>query len=203
MPPIFKINLEEKLKNSTKISIELGSGKKNNPNHINIDIIDNAGTDIVCNLEEGLPFFPDNSIDEIHSRHFLEHISNFDLLLKEIVRILKKDGICYISVPHFSNPYFYSDPTHKRFFGLYTFYYYTKQKHQLKRKVPNFYTETNIHIIEIRYVFYSPFKYRNYIKKTIGKIINSSCYLKELYEENFCHIFPCYGIELSFKKSST
>ena len=46
--------------------------------------------------------------------------------MREITRVLKKNGKANIFVPHFSNPYYYSDYTHKRFLGLYTFYYFVE-----------------------------------------------------------------------------
>ena len=50
-----------------------------------------------------------------------------------------QDGRVEVVVPHFSNPYGYSDPTHVRFFGLYTFYYFADEADQPRRKVPAFY----------------------------------------------------------------
>ena len=43
--------------------------------------------------------FPNDSFDEIHSRDVLEHVEDFSLALKEISRVLKKDGKLIISVP--------------------------------------------------------------------------------------------------------
>ena len=146
-----------------------------------------------------MSFIPDNTIDEIHSRHFLEHVDDIGFVMLEIYRILKKGGKKIGTVPYFTNPYYYSDYTHKTFFGLYTFYYMSKNS-SLKRGVPNFYNNLDFEIIEIRYKFYSPFKIRNYIKMVFTKIFNLNGYIQELYEENLCYLFPAYELSFILKK---
>src|SRR5687768_13241645 len=112
------------ISNKNRVVIELGCGPlKRDSDSIGIDMLAIPGVDIVHDLEKGLSFIPDNSVDEISSSHVLEHITSFENLMREIHRILKKEGIHKVTVPHFSNPYYYSDYTHKRFFGLYTFDY--------------------------------------------------------------------------------
>ena len=98
-----------------------------------ISAIRNGVNVIHADLEAGLPFLPDRSVDEIHCRSFLEHIENFEHLFTEMVRVLKDDGRACIFVPHFSNPYYYSDYSHKRPFGLYTFYYFAAPERQFRR----------------------------------------------------------------------
>jgi hypothetical protein len=118
--------------------------------------------------------------------------------MREITRVLKKDGKANIFVPHFSNPYYYSDYTHKRFFGLYSFYYFVEPESQLKRKVPVFYTSTRIKILSLKLVFRSPFFISKHIKKVFGQLINSHRALMEFYEQHLCYILPCDGIEIVF-----
>ncbi|MFY9232982.1 MAG: methyltransferase domain-containing protein [Fimbriimonadaceae bacterium] len=198
MGPNIKIDLEARLKSGDKVILELGCGKAPQPGRIGIDKMDLAGVDIVADLEQGLPFFPSQSVDEIHSRSLLEHLDNFEGLMRDIVRTLKPGGTCHIFVPHFSNPYYYSDYTHRRFFGLYTFYYFVDQSKQLKRTVPDYYTETRIRILKLRLKFGSPFKIRRISKKLWSALFNSSSWMQEYYEENLCWKVPCYGIEVVF-----
>jgi hypothetical protein len=51
-----------------------------------------------------------------------------------------------VIVPHFVIPYYYSDYTHKTFFGLYSFDYFGRPETQLKRKTPLFYNEVKFEI---------------------------------------------------------
>ena len=198
MSAIVKIDLDSLISSGEKLIIELGCGARKKKGRIGIDAVDLPGVDIVADLENGLAFLPDNSVDQIYCRHFLEHIKNFESLMAEIVRVLKKDGTAHISVPHFSSPHYYSDYTHVRFFGLYTFYYFADYENQLRRKVPNFYTDIRIRILSQRLVFTSSFKMIKPLKKLFGWFINLNTIFKEYYEENLCYIFPCHGIEIVF-----
>ncbi len=198
----IKIDLEQLINSPNPVIIELGCGQKKKHDRIAVDKVDLPHIDIVADIENGLPFLPDSSVDQIHCRSVLEHIENFENLMREITRVLKKDGKAYIFVPHFSNPYYYSDPTHKRFFGLYTFYYFVDKEHQLKRRVPDFYTDTRILILSQRLKFRSIFSILNPFKKLIGWFLNLHPALQAYYEENLCYIFPCHGIEIVFTPNS-
>lgn len=200
MEPLIKIDLNQVLSGDEPVVLELGCGKNKRAGAIGIDRVDLPEVDIVADVEEGLDFLPDGSVDEIYARSFFEHIQDFEKLMSEIVRVLKKGGRVFVFVPHFSNPYYYSDPTHKRFFGLYSFYYFVDSKYQLKRKVPNYYFDTKIRIVSLKLVFDSPFFFGRIIKKTAGAIFNLSGFFQEWYEEDFCYIFPCYGIEIVFTR---
>jgi SAM-dependent methyltransferase len=196
MNTVIKIDLQKILKSREAVILELGCGANRKPGRICVDKIDLPGIDIVTDIEEGLGFLPDNSVDEIHCRSMMEHIDNFEQLLKEIVRVLKSTGKAYVFVPHFSNPYYYSDYTHKRFFGLYSFYYFVEPEFQLKRKVPVFYTSTRIKILSLKLTFRTPFFFSRHLRKVFGLFINSHRALKEFYELHLSNIIPCDGIEI-------
>lgn len=176
-----------------KVLIELGCGpNKRSKDAIGIDMLGLPGVDIVHNLEEGLDFIPDNSVDEISSYHLLEHVVSFENLMRHIHRILKKDGVHKATVPHFSNPHYYSDYTHKRFFGLYTFDYFCPHaKQKLNRKVPDFYNDFHFQVTLRKYTFKTNLSPRNIINILIANpLFNSSDYMKEFYEDKFCFILP-------------
>jgi len=198
MNALIKIDLDSLVKSGKELIIELGCGSQKKEGRIGIDRVDLPNVDIVADIEDGLSFLPDRSVDKIHCRSVFEHIENFENLMREIVRVLKNDGTAHIFVPHFSNPYYYSDYTHKRFFGLYTFYYFVDGKRQLKRKVPDFYTDIRIMILSQRLIFRSSFKAINLIKRLFGWFVNLHTLLQEYYEENLCYMFPCHGIEIVF-----
>ncbi len=199
MQTFLKIDLEQALGNQPVV-LELGCGRRKRAGAIGVDRIDLPEVDIVADVEEGLGFLPDGCVDEIHARSVFEHVQNFEGLMGEIVRVLKKGGKVFVFVPHFSNPYYYSDPTHKRSFGLYSFYYFVDSRHQLKRKVPDYYFETKIRIVSLKLIFKSPFFFGRIIKKIVGAFFNLCSFFQEWYEEDFCYIFPCYGIEIVFTK---
>lgn len=201
MKPLLKIDLQSRLASGQPIVVELGCGPSKAPGRIGIDQLDLPGVDIVANVAEGLGFLPDGSVDEIHSTSFFEHVPDLEALMREIVRVLKPGGTNHLFVPHFSNPYYYSDYTHNRFFGLYTLRYFCAEEHQLRHKVPNFYSDIRIRITGQRLVFYSSFPGIRFLKKVFQKLVNLNSTTQEFYEENLCYFIPCYGMELKFQKA--
>ena len=182
-----------------KIIIELGCGPVKTPGNIGIDKVPLHEVDYIADLEEGLPFLPDRCVDEYIAFHSLEHIENLELLLRDIHRTLKPQGILKVTAPHFSNPYYYSDYTHKKFFGLYTFDYFSVKDSGYKRKVPDYYTSFHFEVVERKFVFKSPFYFRNLIKQVLNRLINSCKYIQELYEENLCFLIPTQEIRFIVK----
>jgi SAM-dependent methyltransferase len=197
----IKIDLEKRLSDKDGIAIEIGSGKKRRKaSVITVDKVDLVNIDIVADIENGLGFLPDRCVESLYCRSVLEHIENFENLLREMLRVLKENGKAYIFVPHFSNPYYYSDYTHKRFFGLYSFYYFVEPDKQLRRKVPVFYTDIRLEIISITLTFKTPFWISRHLKKMFGMIVNSCSWMKEFYELHLSYLIPCDGIEIVLKK---
>ena len=62
MKTVVKIDLEKILSSKEPIIIELGCGKKKNENRVTVDRVDMPNVDIVADIENGLPFLPDNSV---------------------------------------------------------------------------------------------------------------------------------------------
>lgn len=197
------IDLAELLERGEPIVLDLGCGRTKRPGSIGIDAAELPGVDIVANLEDGLPFLPDRSVDAIHSDHFLEHVSRFELVMAEIVRVLKPGAKAYVTVPHFSNPYFYSDYTHQRFFGLYTFYYFVDERRQLTRKVPSFYTPTRIVVESQRLVFRPGAGRPGRYHRVLNRLVNRSARAQERYEAHLCYLFPCYELKVVFSRDDT
>ncbi len=191
-----------KINNDKNSILELGCGKKKkNSNYISIDILDSPEVDIRGDVFEILSQINDGVIDEIHSSHFIEHIDDLELLLRECSRVLRKGGKFYARVPHHSNPYFYSDYTHKRFFGLYTMQYFCKSKY-FHRIVPNYDIDFQLSISEIKILFGAerPFYLKYIIGKFYNKFFNCSVLMKEYYETNLSKIFPCTELDIELQK---
>lgn len=180
--------------------LELGCGpSKRIPGAIGLDLRDFDGVDIVADLNEGMEFLPDSSVDEIHSFSFLEHLNDLSSFMMEIYRVLKPGGLFAGRVPHYANPYYSSDPTHKSRFGLYTFCYFSKS-HPYARRVPQFYNQVDFEINVQRLVFKSEFPVRQFLKTGVQLMVNSSRWLLEWYEENMVWIYPPYEIDYQLIK---
>lgn len=189
------------IENRPYVVIDLGCGPRKKKDSLGIDHSDLPGVDFVVDLENGLPFLKDNSIDKFTTSHFLEHIANLEQMMKDIHRCLKPDGIIEIIVPHFSNPYGYSDYTHKRFFGLYTFDYFSGLERRYRKD--NFiYDESyRFRVLSRRLVTRSPYFgiLQSLKKHVINPLINASPYTQKLYEDSFCYIIPCYELHFVLK----
>lgn len=100
------------------VFLELGCGPNRAfPGHLGVDAIAYPAVDVVMDVFEFLGSLPAGCVQEVHSSHFLEHVTDLPKLMKELARVCKPGGRVVSVVPHFSNPYFYSDPTHARFSG--------------------------------------------------------------------------------------
>ncbi len=199
----IKIDLVKRLAGGCAVAVEIGCGpKRRDASVITIDRVDLEAVDIVADIEKGLPFLPDGCVDRLYCRSVLEHIDHFEGLLGEMLRVLSDDGRAYVFVPHFSNPYYYSDYTHKRFFGLYSFYYFVRPQQQLRRKVPTFYSDMRIEIVSLKLDFKTPFWISRHLRKVFGLLVNSCRWMQECYELHGCYLVPCNGIEVVFKKAA-
>jgi len=90
-----------------KIILNLGSGiKLIRKDVVNIDFYPFTNVDIIADITK-LPF-KDNSVDAIICESVLEHIKNPWAIIQEIKRILKPDGIVYLSIPFIAG--FHSSP---------------------------------------------------------------------------------------------
>lgn len=202
MGVIDKKRILSRVDSVSHIELELGCGNsKRNQQAIGVDMLDYPDVDIVGDVYEALASFPAQSVDAVYSYHFVEHVPDVPKLLSELARIVKPNGHVEFVAPHFSNPFFYSDPTHRSFFGLYTFCYFTSGS-VFARQVPTYGYKPEFRIARVDLIFKSirPFIFRYGIKRLIGCLFNSCNYLKELYEENFCYLFPCYEVSYILRR---
>ena len=182
------------------VCLDIGCGPlKLGSDWIGIDALAYDGVDLVGDVFDILKELPEGSVDKVYSSHFFEHFQEIERLLDEMTRVMKVGGIISIIVPHFSNAYFYSDYTHRSFFGLYTFSYLAEDK-LFTRKVPDYNRNRSLSIERVKLNFKSPFFVRDKILKVIGWVFNISIYMKELYEEIFSRIIPCYELHFELKK---
>lgn len=77
------------------------NGKYKKEEWINLDIIANERVNIQGSALE-LPFAT-GSIEEIHCVHLLEHLTRdkYPLVIREMHRVLKEGGVCYVETPDF------------------------------------------------------------------------------------------------------
>ncbi|MCJ8502480.1 class I SAM-dependent methyltransferase [Desulfatitalea alkaliphila] len=204
MPTTHDISdfIRKRNENGQPITLELGCGdRKRHTDAIGIDALDYEGVDIVGDLQDVLKRFPDKCTSGVFSYHCFEHLMNLGNIMDQLARIMKSGAKLEVVVPHFSNPYFYSDATHRQPFGLYTFSYFARE-FIFSRKCPDYKNTICFEIKKTKLIFKSPrpFYGRWALKRIIQAIVNVSSYSMEFYEENLCWLIPCYEIHFELER---
>jgi SAM-dependent methyltransferase len=190
------------LERPSGLKLDLGCGvAKRGADYVGVDELDDSAADVVGDVIEVLKALPDGAAREIFSSHLLEHVDDLRTLVRETERVLEPGGRLIAVVPHFSNPYYYSDPTHRRTFGLYTFSYFAEDR-ILARRVPTYGHEPRLRLEHVRLNFRSAseFHWRYQARALIGRLFNLRPWLQELYEEGLTGVFPCYELEFTLVK---
>ena len=119
--------------------LNLGCGNTPLHGHLNIDKYP-VGLDVIeHDLENGLPeFINDSSVDFVIAHHVLEHITNLDLLLKDIYRVCINGATIDIIVPLANTLWDVADPSHVRRFNHKTFEYYCEGFSTSYKTIPLF-----------------------------------------------------------------
>lgn len=181
------------------VKLNLGCGEQRLAAFIGVDRLWGQGADVIGDLEVSLPFAT-ASVHQIYAKSFLEHIDHLEQLLSEINRVLVAGGELVIYVPHWSNPLFYSDYTHRRFFGLASFDYFAAAQHQLFRPVPQ-YSKIRLKTKTVRLLFDSPFPWMRSLLKAVQLVVNRSRTFQLFYEVHLSHVIPCYAVEYVLQKT--
>lgn len=104
--------------------VDLGCGPNKRPSaDVGVDVRDYDGVDVVCDIEDGLPF-DDGAVDRVLAYHVLEHVADLPAVMAEIHRVLVDGGTIRGKVPHYRDRDAYTDPTHKQYFSAASFDYW-------------------------------------------------------------------------------
>jgi SAM-dependent methyltransferase len=183
-------------------TMELGCGPaRRHADAVTVDALDFPDVDVVGDVFQILASIPDGSVDAVHSYHFLEHVAPLAGIVRECSRVLKPHGLLHAVVPHFSNPYFHSDYTHRQTFGLYSFSYLAEDT-LFRRRVPRYQLETGLVLEDVHLTFKAPppFYLRYAFRRTLGAVVNSSRLTQEWYEAGWSGIFPCYELDFRLRR---
>ena len=187
---ILNEKILDDLKEGKMLSLNLGSGYENHEDFYTVDINEDLGVDIVADLNGPLDLIPDNSVSNIYSNQLFEHIENLFGLLSELRRISINGAKFEIIVPHFSNPYYYSDPIHIRQFGLFSMHYFTSENYQWRRKVPSYYSDTKFILRDAKIIFYKDTLMDHLFANVLYPIVNLNRAFQHIFEKRFCYFYP-------------
>ena len=104
------------------MKLNLGSGSDKVEGFIGVDKL--PITDIQLDLENDPWPWKDDSIEEILSEHFVEHIKSLTLFMNNCHRVLMSGSLLTIVTPHPLSEWYWQDPTHIRGYTANTFALY-------------------------------------------------------------------------------
>ena len=187
--------------------LNLGCGNLRKSGYIGVDISPSTDVDIRCDVSEFLKKLPDHCVKAVYSRMFFEHLSGEQLgqLIKEIDRVLVAGGTLEVTVPHFTNPYQYADPTHRSSFAVHTFDYFCENSPHF-RKVPSYCRVKGWTLEKTQLKFVPFFRGVSGIPipsfcDLLNVVVNASSILVELYERYMSCFFSIYQITFFVRKS--
>lgn len=126
--------------NSATRVLDIGCGTNKIPGAIGMDVNPLSAADIVHNLDD-VPYpFTDDQFDEVIGRHVIEHVRDPMAVMSELHRITRPGGLIKLVAPHWTNPDFATDLTHRNHLNSYSF------RNMIQgREVFPFYTEARFH----------------------------------------------------------
>ena len=101
--------------------LDVGCGQNKFPGAIGIDANPRSHADVIHDLGIFPYPFANDEFDEIVCRHVIEHVPDVLGFVSELHRITKPGGRLKIVTPHYSNPDWATDPTHRNHFNSYSF----------------------------------------------------------------------------------
>ena len=177
--------------------LDIGCGNRKHNGAIGIDILKTEQTDIVHDLNKGIPF-ASNTFDLIYCSHILEHLDNVVFIMEEIHRVGKKGGRVIIRVPFFGWSWAFQDITHKHFFGYYSFDTFTEISNPSERFVN--YSHVRFRIVRREIIFSTSSGITSRILRTLIQPLANR--FPKFYQRFFAFIIPAEEIyfELSIIK---
>jgi SAM-dependent methyltransferase len=106
---------------SSKSILDVGCGQNKVEGAIGIDSNPRSHADFIHDLGVFPYPFENDRFDEIVCRHVLEHVPDVIGLITELHRITRAGGRLRIVTPHYTNPDWATDPTHRNHFNSYSF----------------------------------------------------------------------------------
>jgi hypothetical protein len=175
----------DRLQNNEYRVLNLGCGNKSIRGAINLDITPDTHPDVVHDLNR-LPWpFADNQFHEVLAYDVIEHLHDVPAAFEEIHRISTDGALVRGTVPHFSCANAFSDPTHRHYFGRFSFGYFTGESEN------SFYTRVRFRERSCQIIFHPTLA-----NKLVWRIANR--YPAE-YERRWAWVFPAWFLSVELE----
>lgn len=107
------------------VVLNLGSGNKKRPDAVNVDLVESTRPDVVHDLNDRPWPLPEGHFQEVLAHDVIEHLDDVVATMDEIHRVCADGAVVKITLPHFSSSNAFTDPTHRHYFGSFSFHYFT------------------------------------------------------------------------------
>lgn len=119
--------------------LDVGCGANKTEGAVGLDNNPRTNADVIHDLGD-LPYpFPDDEFDLVVSNHVIEHVPDVMAFITELYRVTKNGGRIKLLTPHYTNPDWANDPTHRNHINSYTFNTFLAG-----RQVFDFYTDVQL-----------------------------------------------------------
>ena len=158
--------------------LHLGAGEKYRPDAVNVDLVAATGPDLVHDLDVHPWPLPDGHFREVLAYDVVEHLDDVVRAMEEIHRVCADGAVVKITVPHYSCANAFTDPTHRHYFSVRSFDYFTGANEF------GFYTDRKFRAKSALIVFH-----QTLLNKLVRRLANRYA---ATYERRWAWIFPAW-----------
>lgn len=168
---------------ATPTTLNLGAGREYMQGAVNLDITPDTRPDVVHDLNVTPWPFGDDTFEEVTAHDVIEHLDDVLRTMEELHRICRHGAHINITVPHFSSSNAFTDPTHRRALGAFSFDYFTG------RALHSYYTRVRFRLVSRAIIFrWTP------VNRAIGRLANR---WPDRWERRWAWLFP--AVFISFR----
>jgi SAM-dependent methyltransferase len=165
--------------------LNLGAGRKRRSDAFNVDLVAGTHPELVWDLNR-LPWpLPSGHFREVLAYDVIEHLEDLVAVMEEIHRVCAAGAVVRITLPHYSCANAFTDPTHRHYFSLFTFHYFTGENQW------EFYTGRRFRRMASRLYFYPTL-----FNKLVWRLANR---YPEIYERRWAWIFPAWFLSFELE----
>jgi SAM-dependent methyltransferase len=174
------------------MKLNLGCGKDIIADAVNVDCYSYDDNIMLCDLSCFPWPWDDNTVDEVYAHMFLEHVSNLVETMNEIHRICKDGALLHLTVPYWTGPNTWDDPTHTRAFTSQTFHWFTPQPSKSVYVAAQS-NRNQWRVLCSRIQVSAALPFLDLIPRILGP----------LYERFFAHLIPAQGLAVDMQVIKT
>ena len=170
------------------VRVDVGCYVRKKQDFLGIDILRSANVDVQGDATR-LPLAT-SSVDELYSRHTLEHIPDIVQTLRECYRVCSDGGSVELIMPHFTSYEYYNDLSHIRPFAARTFDYYDRHKMSTSRH-PEYAPDIDLELVKVELHWWDPDQVRRkrgwkrgvlaFVDRVLNSLANANPFICERF----------------------